>query len=37
MIKLLERVAKDWPDSAPKPVVLVGTEFGVDRFTNFSA
>jgi hypothetical protein len=37
MIELLERVAKDWPESAPKPVVLVGTEFGVDRFTNFSA
>ena len=36
MIELLERVARDWPDSAPKPVVLVGTEFGVDRFTNFS-
>ena len=37
MIELLERVAKNWPESAPKPVVLVGTEFGVDRYTNFSA
>ena len=28
---LLEGVGRDWPESAPKPVVLVGGEKGSDR------
>ena len=28
---LLEGVGRDWPESAPKPVVLVGGEDGMDH------
>ena len=31
MIRLLGGVAEDWPESTPKPVVLVGGEDGMDR------
>ena len=37
MIRLLEVVVEDWPESAPKPVVLVGGEDGVDRYAEFGA
>jgi len=37
MIRLLGGVAEKWPESAPKPVVLVGGESGVDRYAKFGA
>ena len=37
MSRLLGRVAEKWPESAPKPVVLVGGEDGVDRYAEFGA
>jgi len=32
-----EAGVEDWPESAPKPVVLVGGEDGVDRYAKFGA
>ena len=37
MSRLLGGVAEKWPESAPKPVVLVGGEDGVDRYAKFGA
>ena len=37
MSRLLGRVAEKWPESAPKPVVLVGGEDGMDRHPNLTA
>ena len=35
MVKRLEEVAGDWPESTPKPVVLVGGEDGLNRYVGF--